>query len=104
MRDFIHIDDCVDGIFLTMDLINDGGALNLSTGILTSFADFASAAAIISGYNPEIIGLSDKPEGVFARGGDTTKQLTLGFSAAIPIRSGIEQALQYYTSTQGHSS
>jgi len=103
MRDFIHIDDCVDGIFLTMDLIDDGGALNLSTGVLTSFADFASAAAIMSGYNPAIIGLSDKPEGVFARGGDTAKQLTLGFSAVIPIRSGIEQALQYYASTHGHS-
>lgn len=100
MRDFIHIDDCVEGIFATMDQIDDGSAVNLSTGVLTSFANFASIAANLSGYDPEIRGLSDKPEGVFARGGDIAKQLALGFSAKIPLRTGIEQALKYYSGTQ----
>src|SRR5690606_37599415 len=29
MRDFIHIEDCVDGVLLTMDRIDNAGALNL---------------------------------------------------------------------------
>ena len=41
MRDFIHIEDCVDGILTTIDQIDDAGAVNLSTGIFTSFIEFA---------------------------------------------------------------
>jgi GDP-L-fucose synthase len=96
MRDFIHIEDCVDGILKTMDQINDAGAVNLSTGILTSFRQFARTAAQICGYDPEVRGTSDKPAGVFARGGDTAKQRSLGFRATIDFRTGIEHAISSY--------
>lgn len=97
MRDFIYIDDCVDGIMTTIDKIDDGGAVNLSTGILTSFIDFAKIAANIAGYDPEVRGLSDKPVGVHARGGDTAKQKLLGFQHKVDFQAGIERALKYYS-------
>ena len=97
MRDFIHIDDCVDGIMATVDQIDDANAVNLSTGLLTSFIEFAKLAAEIAGYRPEVKGLSDKPAGVHARGGDTTKQAKLGFRHKIDFRTGIERALNYHS-------
>jgi nucleoside-diphosphate-sugar epimerase len=97
MRDFIHIEDCVDGILKTMDQIDNADALNLSTGILTSFKQFARMAAQICGYDPEVRGTSDKPAGVFARGGDTAKQAGLGFRATIDFQTGIERAISSYT-------
>jgi GDP-L-fucose synthase len=93
MRDFIHIEDCVDGALGTMDMIDDGDALNLSTGIYTSFKQFARMAAEAIGYSPEVVGLSDQPAGVFARGGDTLKQAALGFRARITFSDGIHEAL-----------
>jgi nucleoside-diphosphate-sugar epimerase len=96
MRDFIHIDDCVEGILTTMDQINDASALNLSTGIYTSFIEFAQIAAEICGFKPEIKGTSDKPEGVFARGGDTARQRKFGFTHTIGFRDGIARALAVY--------
>ncbi len=96
MRDFIHIEDCVDGVLATMDTIDDGDALNLSTGILTSFKEFAALAADICGYHPEIVGTSNKPEGVFARGGDTSKQKEHGFSYTTTFRKGVERALAHF--------
>jgi GDP-L-fucose synthase len=96
MRDFIYIDDCVEGVLSTMDKINDASALNLSTGIYTSFIDFAQIAAELCGFNPQIRGTSNKPEGVFARGGDTTLQRELGFAHTISFREGIARALKYY--------
>ncbi len=96
MRDFIHIDDCVTGVLSTMDLIDNGDALNLSTGIFTSFKEFAGKAALIAGYNPFVTGLSDKPEGVFARGGCTDKQKSLGFTYSISFEEGIKRALDYF--------
>lgn len=100
MRDFIHIEDCVDGVLMTMDKIDDGDALNLSTGIFTSFKEFARLAAEICGYNPEVVGTSSRPEGVFARAGDTTKQNKLGFQFKINFAEGIQRAIRYYGSTR----
>jgi GDP-L-fucose synthase len=96
MRDFIHIEDCMEGVLKTMDFINNGDAINLSTGIYTSFKQFAAIAADIVGYTPEIKGMTDKPSGVFARAGDTTKQRNFGFVHQINLRTGIERAIRYY--------
>lgn len=96
MRDFIHINDCVTGVIKTMDQINDARAINLSTGIYTSFKQFAKLAARLAGFDPEVIGMSNKPAGVFARGGDTTFQRQLGFQATVSFEMGIKQALAYY--------
>jgi len=101
MRDFIHIDDCVRGVIQTMDKVDNGAAINLSTGIYTSFKEFARLAARLSGYNPEVTGLSTKPEGVFARGGDTTLQKELGFEATIDFESGVQRALNYFGASAG---
>lgn len=101
MRDFIHIEDCVDGVLLTMDKIDNGDALNLSTGIYTSFKQFARMAAEICGYSPEVRGTSNMPEGVFARGGDTTKQKAYGFQYKVEFRAGIERALAWYAGGRG---
>jgi len=97
MRDFIHIEDCVDGVFATMDSVTNGDAYNLSTGILTSFKDFAAKAAEICGYSPTVEGTSDKPEGVFARGGHTAKQAAAGFKYKISFDDGILGALDFYS-------
>jgi GDP-L-fucose synthase len=97
-RDFIHIADCVAGVIATMDKIDDGDAFNLSTGIYTSFIDFARMAAEVCGYCPVVSGMSDKPTGVHARGGDTKKQIAFDFNHSINFRTGIERALAYYDS------
>ncbi|KIX13202.1 NAD-dependent epimerase/dehydratase family protein [Dethiosulfatarculus sandiegensis] len=95
MRDFIHIEDCVTGVLTTMDKVDDGKAINLSTGVLTNFRQLAGMMAEKAGYSPEIVSKSDKPEGVFARGGDTEKQKTLGFEHSISLDQGIGRALEY---------
>jgi GDP-L-fucose synthase len=95
-RDFIHIDDCIDGVYKTMDKINDGSAVNLSTGKLTSFIEFAKKTSNILGFNPKVEGTDSKPEGVFARGGDVSKQNELGFQYSIEFDDGIKKALTFF--------
>ncbi len=96
MRDFIHIDDCISGVLHTMDQIDDGSAINLSTGIFTSFVEFVQTAADVLGFHPEVKGTSNTPEGVFARGGDTALQQELGFRYDLSFREGIQRALDYF--------
>jgi GDP-L-fucose synthase len=97
MRDFIHIDDCVSGVLHTMDQVDDAAALNLSTGIFTSFIEFVQTAADLLGFCPDVTGTSNTPEGVFARGGDTALQRKLGFVHTMDFRDGIAQALEQYS-------
>ena len=95
MRDFIHIEDCVDGVLATIDQIDDGDARNLSTGIYSSFKKFARLAEKCCGYSPEVAGHSDQPAGVSARDGDTTKQRGFGFEYSLSFRDGIELAIAF---------
>jgi nucleoside-diphosphate-sugar epimerase len=97
-RDFIHIDDCIDGILLTMDKISQGNPLNLSTGIATSFIRFAEMATSYVGYNPKIIGDTTMPEGVASRVGDTSKQKKFGFENRRSFESGIVEGLEFFLS------
>ena len=52
-------------------------------------------AAQACGYQPAIRGMSNMPSGVFARGGDTTRQRQLGFTASITLAEGMERAIRY---------
>ena len=99
MRDFIHIEDCITGVLHTVDQVDNGAAVNLSTGIYTDFITFASMAAAHCGYHPEVRGTSAKPEGVFARGGDTTLQRELGFEAETSFQTGISRALDAFSTS-----
>jgi nucleoside-diphosphate-sugar epimerase len=96
-RDFINIEDCITGILTTMDEIDDGDALNLSTGKPTSFFQFAKIATTALGYNPEIVGDLGMPAGVSTRVGDTEKQIKMGFRAQIDFETGIKEALAYFS-------
>lgn len=90
-RDFIHIDDCVRGVLETMDKIDDGSALNLSTGIYTSFNELIHTACKILGKRLLIVPQVGKPTGVFARCGDTAKQREYGFIPTITLEEGIKR-------------
>jgi nucleoside-diphosphate-sugar epimerase len=96
MRDFIHIEDCVDGVLKTKEQISNGRAINLSTGLFTSFIQLATQVAEVIGYSPEVMGVADKPEGVFARGGDTALQKSFGFLPVVSLKRGIEMSLAYF--------
>mgnify|MGYP001987791430 FL=1 len=96
MRDFIHISDCVRGVVKTMDKINDASALNLSTGIYTSFIDFLNIGKKVSGYNYKIKTDITKPIGVYARAGSTKKQIELGVSHKIKLEEGIARGIQHF--------
>lgn len=95
MRDFIHIDDCVTLILLAAEKINDASAINISTGIYTSFIDLVGEIAKVLGISLDVRGLSNKPEGVFARAGDVALQESIGFQPSITLSQGIEKCVEY---------
>lgn len=66
-RDFVHIDDIIDFIFILLDNVKDGSAYNIGSGQLTSFLELIDLFADIAGYQPAVKPLLDKPVGVHSR-------------------------------------
>lgn len=91
-RDFVHIDDVIDCIHLAMGKIQDGSAINIGMGKLTSFLEIIEVLTDVAGYKPQVKPLLDKPVGVHSRYSnmDFVKN-ELGWEASISVRQGMER-------------
>jgi nucleoside-diphosphate-sugar epimerase len=93
-RDFVHIEDVVDAMFRTLEVVRDGSGVNIGSGRLTTFLEVAELFASLAGYRPTIQPLIDKPVGVQARYGDATRARTqLGWQPAISMEEGFRRVL-----------
>ncbi len=91
-RDFVHIDDCIDCILLAIEHIQDGSAINIGFGKLTTFREIIDLFCEFAGYKPTIKPLLDKPVGVHARYADMTYvQNRLGWYPKISLREGMKR-------------
>jgi len=78
--------------------VADGRALNLSTGIATSFKAYAWVVweIVHGGQNgPEVKNTASKPEAVFARYGSIRLQEALGFHHRTNLSGGIPCCLYH---------
>lgn len=94
-RDFIYIEDCISGVLETYRKINDATALNLGTGIKTSFRNLIRLACEINKVSYRIKPLLKKPIGVYARYCDTKKQKKFGFYPKYSLEKGIKIVCEY---------
>lgn len=94
-RDFIHIDDIVSAVLSTYKKVTDASAVNLCSGVLTTFLDLARMACSAAGYHPEIRGNSNLPEGVFSRVGDPELLNSLGWKPRINLEDGVQEGVEY---------
>ncbi len=91
-RDFVHIDDVLDFIFMLLDHVSDGSAYNIGSGRLTSFLELIDLFGEIAGYKPTVKPLIDKPVGVHSRYAnmDVVNNL-FGWKPKISLREGMER-------------
>lgn len=94
VRDFIHIDDVIRCVLETKDLLRDGSAVNIATGIGTSFLELAQMACDLVGIDVPIVGKSNKPSGVRFRVGSTNLASSLGFESKIGLVEGVETSIK----------
>jgi UDP-glucose 4-epimerase len=94
-RDFVHIDDVIDLIFILMDHVSDGSAYNIGSGKLTSFLELIGVFTKMAGYSPEIKPLLDKPVGVHSRYCDMTLvREKFGWMPRISLEEGMRRVYE----------
>lgn len=94
VRDFIHIEDVVNG---TLEAVRQDipGPVNLGNGIPTTFTELASMVSKSIGYSPEIELKKDAPEGVAYRCSDSSKMMSF-YKPKISLEEGIERSINNF--------
>ncbi len=96
-REFLYVDDCVEGLVLAAESYDDAEPVNLGTGEEIAIADLAGLIAELSGFAGEIVWDTTKPNGQPRRRLDTTRAETeFGFRAAVPLREGLARTIEWY--------
>jgi len=105
IKDFIYIDDFVEGILLAMEKLETFVPMNIATGVPCSIRQALDAILQADGYtDANIIFDSSKPTMIPKRLIDTTraKQL-LGFEAGTSIAEGIKKTVDWYRKMRAFS-
>jgi nucleoside-diphosphate-sugar epimerase len=92
VRDFIHMQDIIDAVdeAIKQDI---RGAVNLGSGVATTFNHLQEIVCGIQGYTPEVNHIVDAPKGVMYRVCKPTKMLSF-YKPKINIYDGIARALK----------
>lgn len=98
-REFLYVDDCVEGLLLAGERYDGAEPVNLGTGVETSIRELAETVADLTGFDGEIVWDTSMPNGQPRRSLDASRAEELfGFRARTPLREGLEQTVAWYRS------
>jgi GDP-L-fucose synthase len=96
-REFLYVDDCVDGLVLAAERYDGADPVNLGAAREISIRELAELIADVTGYEGDITWDSSKPNGQPRRSVDATRARELfGFEAKTSLREGIERTVAWY--------
>jgi UDP-glucose 4-epimerase len=94
-RDFVHIEDCITAMLLTIDRIQDGSGINIGTGQLTTFLEVAALFVKLAGYSAAVKPMVGQPVGVQSRYCDPARmRQALDWQPEISLEEGFSRVLQ----------
>jgi GDP-L-fucose synthase len=96
-REFLFVEDCVEGFALAAERYDGSDPVNLGNGVETSIRELAETIADVTGFEGEIVWDTSMPNGQPRRSLDASRAETLfGFRANTPLREGIERTVAWY--------
>jgi GDP-L-fucose synthase len=98
-REFLYVDDAVDGLVLAAERYDGPEPVNLGTGAETSIRELAELVAETTGFEGRITWDTSMPNGQPRRSLDASRAEQLfGFRARTPLREGLERTVAWYRS------
>ncbi len=97
-REYLFVDDCVEGLLLASERYDGADPVNLGTGVETSIRETAELVADVVGFGGQIRWDTSMPNGQPRRSLDASRAAELfGFHARVPLREGIERTVAWFT-------
>ena len=98
-REFLFVDDCVEGLALAAERYDGAEPVNLGTGVETSIRELAETVADVTGFEGEIVWDTSMPNGQPRRSLDASRAREgFGWVARTPLRQGLERTVAWYRS------
>jgi GDP-L-fucose synthase len=96
-REYLFVDDCVEGFLLAAERYDGPEPVNLGTGVETSIRRTAELVADVIGFEGRITWDTSMPNGQPRRSLDASRAKELfGFEARTPLREGLEKTVAWY--------
>jgi GDP-L-fucose synthase len=101
-REFLYVEDCVDGIVLAAERYDGPEPVNLGAGKEISIRELAELVADVTGFRGRIVWDRAMPNGQPRRSIDASRAHELfGFEAHTPLREGLERTVAWYREHAG---
>jgi GDP-L-fucose synthase len=94
-REFLHVDDCADGLVFLLQHYSDAGPVNVGVGRDVTIAELAGIVAGVVGYKGKIRFDALRPDGTPRKLLDVSRLTALGWQARIGLEEGIRHAYQW---------
>jgi len=100
-REFLYVEDAVDGILLAAERYDSSEPVNLGNGVEITIRDLATKIAKAARYDGRFVWDTSKPNGQPRRRLDVTRaREKFGFVAQTPFDVGIAKTVAYYEEHQ----
>jgi GDP-L-fucose synthase len=96
-REFLHVDDCAEGILLAAERYESSEPVNLGSGHEILIRELAELIARLTGFRGQLEWDPQLPDGQPRRRLDTTRaRERFGFAARTPLEQGIAETIEWY--------
>ncbi|HKV05088.1 MAG TPA: NAD-dependent epimerase/dehydratase family protein [Candidatus Acidoferrales bacterium] len=103
-RDFLHVEDCAEGIVLALERYDRPEPVNLGSGAEVGIDDLARRIASLAGYSGRILWNTHYSDGSVRRVLDTSRaEQGFGFRARRNLDEGLRETMDWYRSTRSGS-
>jgi GDP-L-fucose synthase len=97
-REFLHVDDCADGMLFILENYSGHSHVNLGSGSDVTIKELVQIISRVVGFEGDFCFNKSKPDGTPRKLLDIQEINKLGWKSKIPLEEGIKDTYDYYIS------
>ena len=101
-REFLHVDDLAEALYIIMDRYDDEEIINVGTGEDVTIKELAEMIVEVTGYENEYEWDTSKPNGTLRKVLNVDKVKSLGWEPKIQLKEGLESTYEWYKESIGY--
>jgi len=101
-REFLHVDDLAEALYICMERYDDEDIINIGTGEDVTIKELAETIIDVTGYKNYYEWDTSKPNGTPRKVLNVDKMKALGWEPKISLREGIESTYEWYKNSIGY--
>ena len=101
-REFLHVDDLAEALYIIMDRYDDEEIINVGTGEDVTIKELAEMIVQVTGYKNEYEWDTSKPNGTLRKVLNVDKVKSLGWEPEIELKEGLESTYEWYKESIGY--